>query len=55
MTAQLQPAGTPGHFVIFQPSRDAHLLTGIYGDWMRQPIDIGYNGAVESLKTGLDP
>jgi len=36
MTAQLQPAGTPGHFIIFQPSRATHLLTGVHGDWMRQ-------------------
>lgn len=36
LTAQLQPAGTPGRFVIFQPSRAAHLFTGPAGDWMRQ-------------------
>lgn len=36
MTAQLQPAGTPGRFVIFQPSRASHLLSGFSGDWMRQ-------------------
>jgi hypothetical protein len=36
LTAQLLPAGTPGRFVIFQPSRTAHLLTGPDGDWMRQ-------------------
>jgi len=36
MTAQLQPTGTPGRFVIFQPSRSSHLLSGFNGDWMRQ-------------------
>ncbi len=36
LTAQLQPAGTPGRTVIFQPSRSANLLGGHWGDWMRQ-------------------
>jgi hypothetical protein len=36
LTSQLQPGGTPGRFVIFQPSRSAHLFEGGRGDWMRQ-------------------
>lgn len=36
LTAQMQATGTPGRFIIFQPSRDAHLLSGVNGDWMRQ-------------------
>ena len=36
LTAQMQAAGTPGRYVIFQPSRAAHLLNGANGDWMRQ-------------------
>ena len=36
MTAQLQTGGTPGHYVLFQPSRSAHLFQTRWGDWMRQ-------------------
>jgi len=36
LTGQTQPAGTPGRFVMFQPSRSAHLFEGGRGDWMRQ-------------------
>ncbi len=36
LTAQMQATGTPGRYVIFQPSRDGHLLSGVNGDWMRQ-------------------
>ena len=36
LTAQMQPTGTPGRYVIFQPSRAAHLFLAPNGDWMRQ-------------------
>ena len=36
LTGQIQPGGTPGRFVMFQPRRSSHLFEGGRGDWMRQ-------------------
>lgn len=34
MPSQLQPAGSPGHTILFQPSHASNLFAGYWGNWM---------------------